>query len=415
MNALTGQNQRRHALPSAQKEFGENIVMSLCSALRSRFLPLGRKIWSRLRKYGILLHQRPVLKAAALQRRQLAVAAPVPGSRLVLFLLPPDKFLISGGVFSIIGLAIASRKVLGPDYTVHLVYFPHTSGFARYPYFPNTEIIFRFDEIMRRYPRPEKLLVHVPEFASDKLFTHPDRPECRYVRQAAYLHINILNQNILQLPEPPCLQHLPALSDHLSQTTAHFRYCTVENMHKWGMPLYYIGVWYWDNFPYVMHAHKQNCIAYSPDENQYAPMVIAELRRRLPHFRFIRISGVSYQRYLEIISMSKYVITFGEGADGYFFESYLCGSLGCAVYNTTFFPPQIEKNIQTWQTLYESYECMAKKLPDDILEFEAHPYRYVEYNRKKRYWISGNKTKALKNFYRGLQNFYTDIHFSPKP
>ena len=387
------------------------MVMSLCPALRSHLLSLGRKMQSRLRKCGILFHQRQTLKAAALRRRQLAAATPVPGSRLVLFLLPPDKFLISGGVFSIIGLAVASRKLLGPDYTVHLVYFPHTSGFARYPYFPNTEIIFRFDEIMRLYPSPEKLLVHVPEFASDKLFVRPDRPECRYVRQAAYLHINILNQNILQLPEPPRLQHLPALSDHLSQTTAHFRYCTMANMRKWGMQFYYVGAWYWEKFPYVMHAHKQNWIAYSPDKNQHAPMVMAELRRRLPHFRFIRIAGVSYQRYLEIISMSKYVISFGEGADGYFFEPYLCGSLGCAAYNTTFFPPGIEKDRKSWRTVYDSYEHMAQKLPDDILEFEAHPYRYAEYNRKRRRWIFGNKTTALKIFYRRLQNFYTAIHF----
>lgn len=139
-------------------------------------------------------------------------------------------------------------------------------------------------------------------------------------------------------------------------------------------------------------------------------MILATLRSNFPDFRFIRISGVSYEQYLNIISKSKYVISFGEGWDGYFWEAHLCGTIGCAVRNTAFFP----KNFKGFPTVYTSFAHMNRQLPEDIRHYENG--MYMQYIHAKYAILHPNIERSWNRFEKSLMDFYQQRYdFYPTP
>ena len=49
--------------------------------------------------------------------------------------------------------------------------------------------------------------------------------------------------------------------------------------------------------------------------------------------------------YMDYIAKAMFVISFGEGFDGYFIQPCLVGSVGIAVYNERFFPDSSWKEL----------------------------------------------------------------------
>ncbi|HYC85925.1 MAG TPA: hypothetical protein VEB86_11925, partial [Chryseosolibacter sp.] len=82
-----------------------------------------------------------------------------------------------------------------------------------------------------------------------------------------------------------------------------------------------------------------NIICFSPDLHKFREETIEYIARHLPEFELITISGLSYRTYKELIADAKYMITFGEGLDGYFIETIFSGGISMAMYNSEFFTP----------------------------------------------------------------------------
>lgn len=324
----------------------------------------------------LLRHGREHLQAFA-ERRWHASRSPRPGTKLVIILFPAHPLRIAGGLFVLLNLAKDTREILAPHgYEVLVVYPPRWPGLPTYPYYPGSERIYTFAQAMRLFPAPDMLYIHVPDCMAADVFKNPATPEGRWLRSARNLHINICNQNSELMPRPDQIAHLRALPAILSQSVAHEANDTQENADRWGMPLRYLGAYYGSEYKYRTHAEKENIIAYSPDLNPHMPEILATLRRRFSGFRFYRLSGIPYVTYLDAISRSKYIISFGEGWDGYFWEPFFCGSISCCVKNLNFFPADYN-NFQ--RRIYNSYDDLQNKFPLLIEEFEDDPELYDAY------------------------------------
>lgn len=381
-----------------------HAIIIFFDKIRRNYIPCSRKVF-------FLFSRRKAIRNTFLQRRELVLQPPREGAKLVLLVFPAGVMSISGGLFSILNIAMLSRKLLAKlGYKVFLAYPPGRYGLASYPYFPNTEIIYTFEQIMRLFPSPDHLVVHIPEYYSARIFKRAKSDEVRYLQSARRLQINILNQNILLMPAPELLNHLKKLTPDVTQTTAHSAYTTPQHATAWGTPLLHLAPIFWREYPFVPWAEKRNWIAYSPDVNPHARMILATLRSNFPDFRFIRISGVSYEQYLNIISKSKYVISFGEGWDGYFWEAHLCGTIGCAVHNTAFFP----KNFKGFPTVYTSFAHMNRQLPEDIRQYENG--MYMQYIHAKYAILHPNIERSWNRFEKSLMDFYQQRYdFYPTP
>lgn len=378
------------------------------STRANTLLRLGRKITRNLipygRKFRILCSVRDELMSAFSRRRALLASR---GRRdrgnLVIILFPANPFLISGGIFSLLNIAATSREVLCDDYEVIVSYPPDTTGLACYPYFPNKELIFNFTHIIRMYPNPQSIIIHIPEFLANSVFKNIDARETQYLLSAKSLRINILNQNILLMPPREDLKHLTALCGEISQTTAHITYCTQYNSDRWNSPMLHLSAPIWKEFPQVPYSLKHDWITYSPDPNPHTAAVLNTIHRHFPHFKLIKINGVSYQRYLEIISQSKYVISFGEGFDAYFFDSYHCGTIGCTSRNNIFFP----SDMKDLPMLYRSFDDMELNIIDDIKYFESNIDNYLSHINQQRKEFLSELDICWTYYNTKLENFYS--------
>ncbi len=349
-----------------------------------------------------LFRRRHELAAAFAERRARLSCKPVQGARLVVILFPAHPLRIAGGLFVLLNLARVSREVL-KDVEVVTAYPPGRRGLACYPYYPNNERIYTFAQIMRLFPSPDTLYLHVPECVAACTFTKSESLESDWLRSARQLHINICNQNILLMPLPERIEHLRAFPGLLTQTVAHKASATRHNADRWCMPLLHLGAYYGSAYTYRTHAEKQNVICCSPDANPYVHEVKAMLRRRFKKFTLCKLSGIPYTTYLEAISRSKYVISFGEGWDGYFWEPFFCGTVSFCVANHHFFP---KSYTNFSERIYKSYDDMLENLSDFIENLESNPHEYDSYTLKCYTMLQTKITENETSFFKNICRLY---------
>lgn len=321
----------------------------------------------------LIRHWRKIAVSFA-NRRMLISRVPMPGEKIVVVLFPAHPLRITGGLFVLLNLAMISREILSREgFKVVVAYPPHWRGLPCYPYYPNKEGIYAFSQIMRLFPSPDTLYIHVPECVATRIFKKQKSREVRWIYSARQVHINICNQNPQLMPTPHQLDHLYRLPCTRTQTVAHEASATQEYADRWQIPLLHLGAYYGSTYTYRTHAEKQNIIAYSPDTNPHAPAILAMLHRRFKGFRLYSLAGIPYTTYLEAISRSKYVISFGEGWDGYFWEPFFCGTVTCCVRSPQFFP---EEYNNFSERIYTSYDSMLNNLASLIEKFESNPFEY---------------------------------------
>lgn len=385
--------------------------MNIFAPLR-RFYEKLMKTPTYLRSCAFLLcHGRELLRASA-DRNMRAARPPRPGAKLVIILFPAHPVRIAGGLFVLLNLASATRAALSDQgYEVCVAYPPGWPGLPTYPYYPSSERIYTFAQAMRLFPSPDVLYVHVPDCLAAGGFRDPESPEGRWLRSARELHINICNQNNELMPQQSQMAHLYALPASLSQTVAHQVNDSQKMADDWNMPILYIGAYYCSNYTYRTHKEKINIIAYSPDVNPYTAKVLKCMRRRLKRFKFYKLSGITYTAYQEAISRSKYVISFGEGWDGYFWEPFFCGTFSCCVRNPNFFP----KNYDNFpKRIFDSYADMQMRLPTLIEEFEADPGAYDAYALECYRSLRGELESSKSRFFQNVARLYRqEFDFCP--
>ena len=161
------------------------------------------------------------------------------------------------------------------------------------------------------------------------------------------------------------------ITENITMTMAHRKYTTIEKRKEYDTPIHHLSAWL-NNGSYTKKkfSDKKNIILFSPDEinNSYSKEkfykkdLIETLAKDFPHYSLIELKNFSYERYKKLISDAKFMITFGEGLDGYFIENSFCGGVSFAFYNHLFFT----ENYKNISTIYNSYHDLFNKISEDI-------------------------------------------------
>ncbi len=278
-------------------------------------------------------------------------------------MVPPD-IIVNGGVMSIFSISDAMRNVSKDSNTrVHIITYPPNPGYGKNPLFFNEEHVYGIDEIISKYKNIDSLLINIPELVAKKAFEMLI-PYKHYLDSISDLKINILNQNIRYMPDFDVFCKLYYFTNYITQTTAHDRYGTQETANKYSLPLKHLSV-NLDASMYkkIGYAEKEDLIVYSPDNSSGKSDVVKALNDNLKNYTIIEIQGLTFEEYKSLISRAKFVITFGEGMDGYLIEGVFSGAIPFSVYNHDFFPSE---SFLEFQNIYSKESDMVNKIISDI-------------------------------------------------
>lgn len=330
--------------------------------------------------------------------------------KLVVFLIPPEE-QVSGGIMSIFSLCRESRTLLTKDTDVVISTFPGTKSYSKNTLFRNDEIIYDFSSVLNRLPNIASLTLHIPEYAIERV-THSLLQYHSLLEKIDNFSINILNQNMELMPNTSIVAGLHALSPiQITQTTAHERYTTQELSDQYNTPVLNFSVFLdTSQYKFTSYEQKENIIAYSNDQNPNKDAILKRIHKELPDYALVEITNLSYEDYKNLITKSKYILTFGEGFDGYLIEGIFSGSITFAVYNDTFFS---SKDFLKYENIYGSYQELSSRIATDIRELD-NAKKYQAVNRKN--FTTLSKIYDRKIYLNNLQNFYSNkFTFLPKP
>lgn len=324
-------------------------------------------------------------------------------NRLVVFFIPPSK-IVNGGIMSIFSLCKESRAFLtSKDLSVVSV-FPGTKSYRNNDLFENSEYIYEFTELLKKYPETQSILLHIPEYAIKDV----SRELPNYIPPTIKVSINVLNQNIDMMPTVGDFANLLISSSEITQTTAHAKYATKELASKYATPLMHLSVFIDpEQYKKVAYPNKDKVILYSPDGYESKDSILTTLHQALPDYKIKEIKDLTYAEYKKAIQKARYVITFGEGLDGYLIESCFSGSVAMSVFNERFFP---SKDFAEVGGIYKNYKEMAKKIASDISSMDTDPALYSKHQSDmevllKAIYDKSIYLKNLKRFYASKFNF----------
>ena len=330
--------------------------------------------------------------------------------KIILFLTPPEV-KINGGVMSIYSLCEESRKI-NPDSVCIISTYPNAKfTYASNDKFPNNEKIYRFSQIIDNCENLSELIIHIPEYYSKDFYSDLNKKDKLFLKSVKNIHLNILNQNIDVMPKPQELQDLYKITDNITQTIAHNRCATQEICNYWQIPTHFLSVDIpLNKFKKYNFADKEKIIVLSNDINEYKDKVTELLKKDLPEFKIVVVENLSFPQYMELIAKAYFVLSLGEGFDGYFIQPQYVGSLGFAVYNDDFFPSDEWKNLTN---VYQNYFDLLSRISRDIKRLSNDSNLYYKtiddcldklseiYNRDKR-------NDNLARFYRKEYDFYPE-------
>ena len=298
---------------------------------------------------------------------------------LVVF-LTPEVNTISGGIYSIFSIAKQSRKfksIHKSDVIVMTMPNKYNNTYFRQTYFRNDENVYRFEQLSQ-FKNLKSLIIHVPEFFSRYFYASLSDAQKAFIKNIPDRKINILNQNILLMPEAAELQSLYNLTPNISQTVAHHSYATQEMANRFGLKTLLLPA-YTDlsNYPKSGFEEKEDLIVYSPDDHAEKAIVLDLLRKELPEYTLIEIWDISFDEYMELVTRARFGITFGEGYDGYLVQPILQGGISFAIYNENFFP---DKSYLNYCNIFNSYEDLKRNIILTIRRLENSKEEYCSLN-----------------------------------
>lgn len=283
--------------------------------------------------------------------------------------------MMTGGIQSIYSICKYSREIC-PDALCLISTHPGKFTYSHNDFFKNDEQIFRWEQIIENAKNAKEIIIHVPEYFAGKLYKSLKKADIKFLKGIENLQINIINQNIELMPAPAEIKDLFKLTNNITQTIGHHRYATQEVCDKWQIPAHFLSVHIdlsgYKSYPFE---EKEKIIVLSPDNAPYKEAVIEKLKNELPDFKLVTVENMTFGEYMDLIARAYFVISFGEGFDGYFNQPEYVGSLGFAVYNDVFFPNQ------SWSKLnnvYNSAEEMLKKLGFDLINLLNNQNLYYQ-------------------------------------
>lgn len=314
---------------------------------------------------------------------------------------------ISGGILSIASIyeeTCKLKEIHGAE--VIMVTHPKAHLLLKHTQFPNNIPVFRFSQL-RHFLNVKKLMVHIPEYMTSTLLADNIQ---RIFKQLGTqdIHLNIMNQRIDIMPEPPVIQALAKKGFKLSQTTAHKQYSNQAIREKFGIPLHKLSVYATpERYQYSKSETKEKLILISPDSAPLKQQILDKLTIELPEYEIQIINGITYQEYLKLVQKASFTITFGEGLDFYLIETVFSGGVAFAIYNENFFTP----DFKGLNGIYNSDNEMLETITDYIKQLENNPENYLKTNQQQ--FEPCHKIYNYKNYQDNLSNFYKGEYLFP--
>ena len=215
------------------------------------------------------------------------------------------------------------------------------------------------------------------------------------------------------MPDNKYIDKLKSITNNITQSVAHSRYCTQEVADTWKLPVtLFSGFIEVPKVKKINLAKKERLILFSPDLPpqgfRFKEYFITKLIRKLPTYSVERIFKVKFEDYAKLTAKASFVISFGEGFDGYFNNSALLGTVGFSVYNEDFFPGS---EWQNYPNVYADFDEMLEKIVGDIKRLENNEEEYYTIVKQHETELiklySKQKTiEKLKQFYNGIYDYY---------
>lgn len=319
-------------------------------------------------------------------------------NNLCVFFIPGNY--VNGGIMSIFTLCKHSRIVCS-EYKFIISTMPGREVFSEYSLFKNDEIIYNWEQIIKNISPDHKIIFHLPENYVNAFVKSLSDSEKDYLSKCN-LQINIMNQNIKYMPDKDIIRKLYALTSNITQTTAFSKYVSQKMCDKYGIPLYHFST-YLDISPYAafLENKKEKTIIFSPDAHPYKDKIRAKIRKELPEYNVVEPQKLSFYKYWEKVSKASYVITFGEGFDGYFNISPRFNTMSFSVYNDDFFPNIEWKNLRN---CYSSYDEMFENIVKDIKTYDSNRELYK--NIVSEHEAKRSSLYSLDKYQNNLRQFY---------
>lgn len=331
-----------------------------------------------------------------------------PGAqKLIVFLIPgPDQLTgeekISGGMMSIVSICEESERmkdIHGAD--VIMCTLPNERLFFKHGLFINHTQVFRFNQLKKYFSEAKEIIFHLPEYTGSYFMEYLSNSDRKWLFRLKKLHINILNQNILLMPDESVMNQLKQLASVVTITTAHDRYCSRHFRDQYETPLHKFSVWISpEKYIFKQFSDKENLLIVSPDMKAGKQEILDKLSE-IPGLKIQVIQNLTYEQYKDTISRAKWALTFGEGLDGYIIEPIFSGAIGFAVYNKNFFTP----DFKDLETIYCSYDELLKMINEDIQRLDNKEnftvYQQRQFRHCARYYSHDRYQQNIRDFYKG--------------
>lgn len=342
-----------------------------------------------LRIFGIKYSRKnPELTHKSIKEQDLYdLTALQQAQKLIVFLIPNIK-MMTGGIQSIYSICKYSREIC-PDALCLISTHPGKFTYSHNDFFKNDEQIFRWEQIIENAKNAKEIIIHVPEYFAGKFYKSLKKADIKFLKGIKNLQINIINQNIELMPAPAKIKDLFKLTNNITQTIGHHRYATQEVCDKWQIPAHFLSVHIdlsgYKSYPFE---EKEKIIVLSPDNVPYKEAVIEKLKNELPDFKLVTVENMTFDEYMDLIARAYFVISFGEGFDGYFIQPVFVGTLGIAMYNNRFFPDE------TWKEFGNVYENSTDFIYDLISNLKS----FIG-NQEYYYSLVDKMREKFKNLY----------------
>lgn len=313
---------------------------------------------------------------------------------------------ISGGVTSIISLSEESSKLSSiHNAEVITCVFPREYLLLKHLNFENSVTVFRFEQLPDYFTNLKHIIIHIPEFLVVHFIERLFKSEFEWLKNIPFVHFNIINANILLMPATDKIKILETLSDKITITTAHTKYCTEYYRSLYGYPLHKFSAWISpEQYTFVNYEDKKDIIVISPDVHPEKEKTLKILDTIKSEQKILQ--NLPYNEFKKIIGEAKWALTFGEGLDGYILEPIFSGCIAFAVYNEDFFTDDFKNTpgiFNSYEELQDDIISMIKRLdsPKNYIAFQklqfdkcAEHYNYDAYQNNIKLFYKGEYTFA---------------------
>ncbi len=257
---------------------------------------------------------------------------------------------------------------------------------------------------MRSCANLEYLLLHIPEYAVNRVSEWLNNVSSSLLRNIREVHLNVMLQNIDQIQG----QNVAELKrcGKVTATTAHEAYSNSATRQALGITVHKLSVRFGPElYKLTAYPDKKPILVVSPDEHPLKEQVLGQIACAHPQLDMRIINNLSYEEYKALVSRAKWALTFGEGLDGYFAETIFSGGNSFAVFNERFFTPAFA----ALDTVYPSWEVLQERMPVDLQRLDE-PIAYDRcwrqgYDLLTSLYSTDQFRENLRSFYRGEYTF----------